>query len=89
MEAFVEFAARPDQDVLGNSEAAERSITDLGILHFRGSVVRDYYHEVVAAVGSGITPGSRTEEVEPPGTIRLHKALYDLGEHWVISRRRC
>ena len=88
MEALVEFVARPNEDVFGNAQAAERSIAQSAIPQFRGSVVRNYYHEVVVTVGSRIASRSRTEQVDPHRMIRLDKTPNDLGEYGVASRGR-
>ena len=86
IEALVELVARPDQDVLGNAQAAERSIAHPAIPQFRGSVVRNYYHEVVVTVGSRIASCSRTEQVDPHRMIGLDKTPNDLGEYGIASR---
>jgi len=86
MEAFLELASCPHQNVLGNTQSAQRAIGEVAPLLLPWGFVRNDNHNVVVAIRAGISPGHGTEEVDVRRPICFDETAHNLTQNRIAGR---
>lgn len=86
MKAGVKRLPRPHEDVSRGPEPPQDAVRTLGQPVTRLRELGNDDHEVVVAVGAGVAPGTRAEEINALGVQHLDEAADDLRENRVLSQ---